>query len=601
MMKKLVTLFNNLKLRYKILLSMVIITTFSILFINIMSYKYFSNSMEKDAKNNTTHTLEIASQTLSNSLNNILYNTNSFVSSTFKDTLIDISRDNQDDYIDNYINLQDGLSSLIKSNELIDTIIILGKNGEFFSLGSIGIKYDFIEQSDWDFSNLNGITLLPFQKNPLTKIKNVIPLVIPISSLGPSNLPIITGSVEDSIATIIIFLDNNRINELFSQINKNKDSVIYLADANGLPLSLDSSDNYKEISNDQNLKNNIRITPNILEFEMKTNNDTYIVTSKNVNVSNLKTVNIISKDSLLKELNNIQYIIVFTWVFSFLLAFIFSILLAHYLTRPLVSLLDVVSQIKDNTYTVKSFPNHKDEIGFLHNEINSMYDTILAQIEQIKADEKQKLQDELTILTEQLNPHFLYNTLDCIRWEILSGNTDASATMVETLATFLRIELNNQNTLISIENEIRHVQAYLEIMNYRSNDIIELNYQVDESLKDYKILRLILQPLIENSIKHGFTNYNLDPNIFSCQISINITSLESMIQIEVNDNGKGIDIDNANAALYGLSDGTNKKHIGLRNVYQRLNAYYGDSIKIGFISIPYIKNSVIISLPKVED
>lgn len=600
-MKKLIALFSNSKLKYKILLSMLIITTFSILFISIMSYSYFSNSLEKDARNNTIYTLEVATQTLTNSLNNILRNTSSFVSSDLKNTIADITRNNQDEYINNYIDLQDGLTSLIRSNELIDTVIILGKNGEFFSLGSIGIKYNFIEDSGWDLSQLNGISFLPFQKNPVTKLKDVIPLIIPISNLGSSNIPIITGSIEDSIATIIIFLNNNRVNAIFNQINKNKDSIIYLSNSSGQPLSLSPPSNYAEITRSQNLKDNVSSTSDISEFELKVSKDTYIITSKNINVSNLKMVNIISKDLLLKELDNIQYIIVLTWIISFILAFMFSILLSHYLTRPLTSLLGVVNQIRNNSYTVKSTPKYQDEIGFLHKEVNSMYDTILDQIEQIKADEKQKLQDELTILTEQLNPHFLYNTLDCIRWEILSGNTDTSATMIEALAAFLRMELNNRNTLITIEDEIRHVKSYIEVMNYRSNDKIEFNYQIDKSVKNHKILRLVLQPLIENSIKHGFANSNLDPNIYLCQITINIISLESMIRIEVSDNGKGIDIDKANAALYRTRDNKNKKHIGLRNIYQRLIAYYGDDIKIEFISIPYVKNSVIILLPKMAN
>ena len=595
-MKKFFQSYNNLKLRSKIIINMISITSLSLLFISIMSYNYFASVIERDAKENTKYSLEVATQTFADSLNSVLRNTNRFISNNLSKTLQDIENNNQQNFINNYIYLQNGINSLINSSDIIDSLVILGKNGEFFSVASIGIKYDFLGQTGWNLSDINDITLLGYMKNPVTKINEVLPLVIPISNQGSSKYPIVAGSVEDALATIIIFLNNSEVNKIFNQINNNKGSTIYLADSSGHPLTISHSNNYLKVVNNKSIIDHVSSTTSEAELELKTSDGSYIINSNYLNTCNLRTVNIISKDILLKELGTIKYFIIITWLVSCLLTITFSLLVAKALTTPLNKLIGVVNQIKDSTYNLTSYPKYNDEIGFLHNEINAMYETILVQIDRIKKEEKQNLYNEITILTDQLNPHFLYNTLDGIRWEILSGDKESSATMIEALAQFLRIQLDSKNLLISIEEEIKHTKAYLEIMNHRSNQNVEFSYQVDKGLRDFKILRLTLQPLVENSIKHGFSDFKFDPNIYSYNIDVDIRMGNHVAIIEVSDNGKGIDIRAARESLK-KSISNKRNHIGLKNVYQRLLAHYGRDVHIDFISVPYVKNSVIISIP----
>lgn len=230
-----------------------------------------------------------------------------------------------------------------------------------------------------------------------------------------------------------------------------------------------------------------------------------------------------------------------------------------------------------------------------------MYDTIELQIELIKQEEQDKAKSEIKILAEQINPHFIYNTLECIHLEILSKNTEASASMIESLGNFLRVALNYGNAIISIEQELKHTTEYINIMNHRSNQRISFRYTIDEHLKDYEIVKLILQPLVENCIKHGFANDIKNGIILSPYIEINISLQQSnRISIEVLDNGRGIDIDKANDSLYQLSTEEKKYHVGLNNIYNRLRLYYGNSTSITFCTTPYYKNSVIINIPYMD-
>ena len=140
--------------------------------------------------------------------------------------------------------------------------------------------------------------------------------------------------------------------------------------------------------------------------------------------------------------------------------------------------------------------------------------------------------------------------------EILSGNTEASAAMIESLGQVIRVALNYGNALIPIQQELKHTEEYITIMNHRSNQRIAFRYTIDEGSKYYQTVKLILQPLAENCIKHGFANDISNNIILSPYIEINIRLKENnRVFIEVSDNGRGIDIDKANVSLYQLSTG----------------------------------------------
>lgn len=138
----------------------------------------------------------------------------------------------------------------------------------------------------------------------------------------------------------------------------------------------------------------------------------------------------------------------------------------------------------------------------------------------------------------------------------------------------------------------------IHIMNHRSNQRIAFRYTIDERLKNYQIVKLILQPLVENCIKHGFANDITSGIILSPYIEININlQPNNRVLIEVLDNGRGIDIDKANISLYQLSTVEKSNHVGLNNVYKRLHLYYGNSTNIKFYTTPYYKNSIVIDIP----
>lgn len=609
MLSKTLLIIKNLKIKYKILLCMITITTIALLLIGILSYSYFASIYERDTKANAQYSLDVTSVSFRNHMDLILRNTNVLVSSTpMLNTFKDISFNRKDNYIYNYINIQSYLERVIQGENLIDNIIITGKNNEFFALTKYGINHDVSTHFGWDLGQVNGISLLSIQKNPLPYSRDVIPIVLPISQVYATNvssdIPInvmVSGTIDDSIGTIFILLDAIKVNDYFKELNKNPNSTLYLTNEMGQPISLFNNSEIYNIATNIDVINHIKTTSSKSEFSKSIGNDTYLIASKDVGVCGLKIVSVVSKSELLSGVKTIKLIILGQWALSFGLTVILSLMLSQFITRPITTLMNVVKKIEEGTYTNKKISKYNDEIGVLYKSINSMYDTIQFQIELIKQEEQDKAKAEIKILTEQINPHFIYNTLECIHLEVLSENTKDSAAMIESLGEFLRIALNYGESMIPIEQELKHTTEYINIINHRSNQRIAFRYKLDDNLKLHRIVKLILQPLAENCIKHGFANDIKSGIILSPYIEISINLKENnRVFIEVSDNGRGIDIDRANTSLYHINTEEKIHHVGLNNVYKRLRLYYGNNVNIQFYTTPYYRNSVVIDIPYVE-
>lgn len=287
-------------------------------------------------------------------------------------------------------------------------------------------------------------------------------------------------------------------------------------------------------------------------------------------------------------------------VFVFLLIFLLvvSLFFTRYITKPLVELVDVVNQIRSNTYTGKKEFKTKDEVGTLLNAINLMYDTNQKQMKRIREDEKERYHDELKLLTEQINPHFLYNTLEEIQSEVLRNDKMTAAAMIQSLASYLRIGLSGGADQITIADEIRHAASYVDIMKHRFDQDIMFIHRVDPGLEDQKILKTILQPLLENSIRHGF---GIDANgvpVSVPTLEVNFSSPEPHeIDVEIMDNGAGFDTTEVRHIMTSPIRGDVRTHVGINNTWLRLVSFYGEeNVSVKIESIPYYRNGFLFSI-----
>lgn len=209
-------------------------------------------------------------------------------------------------------------------------------------------------------------------------------------------------------------------------------------------------------------------------------------------------------------------------------------------------------------------------------------------------------------LQSQINPHFLYNTLDSIRGEALMAGNESIAVMTERLSRFFRYCISNQGNVATIRDEINNVLDYFYIQEYRFGDKFHLSTQIEEGCAQYKLPQMCLQPIVENAIFHG-----LEGKKDGGTVSIHVFETERNIKIQVSDNGVGIDEEELSKINQNLrrteaevprinrSEHTNKTGIALQNVNDRIRIHYGNDYGITLHSTKYIGTDVMILIPKV--
>lgn len=229
----------------------------------------------------------------------------------------------------------------------------------------------------------------------------------------------------------------------------------------------------------------------------------------------------------------------------------------------------------------------------LQEGFNIMMDEIDTLIDQVKEEQEQMKRIELNSLQSQIQPHFLYNTLECIHWQAASdGNTEIS-TMVKALAQYYRICLSQGNDIIPIERELEHIKNYLIIQNMRYGDIIELNIDVPAQYRKVKIPKLTLQPLVENSIYHGIKvkeGRKGNIKIFTEQDGKDFFLI-------VCDNGEGMSEERVNYLNQQISVFDKNIGYGINNVNRRIELMFGKEYGLSFYRNPEAGISVKIRLP----
>lgn len=257
-------------------------------------------------------------------------------------------------------------------------------------------------------------------------------------------------------------------------------------------------------------------------------------------------------------------------VFLLFLIFLLGRYLSYSVLRPIKKLQFCMHQAQNGNLKAYYPVNlNQDEINELGIAYNQMINTLSDSFDQIVKEQEQKRAAELKTLQEQIKPHFLYNTLDNIRWMAKRHGDDVVSEAIKTLSSYFRLSLSNGNEFITLKQEFLHTHYYLDIQKMRYKDKFSFMIHLDESLDSYPITKIILQPLVENAINHGIKN-----SLKNGLVQITGNSDEEWIILKVEDNGCGMSSDQLKEIKDSLLT-SNTHHVGLKNVYDRLkNTYF---------------------------
>ncbi|MCI8269279.1 MAG: sensor histidine kinase [Lachnospiraceae bacterium] len=254
----------------------------------------------------------------------------------------------------------------------------------------------------------------------------------------------------------------------------------------------------------------------------------------------------------------------------------FTIVMAFVITsgilRPVRILHDATQKIAEGDFSTRASVDSGDEIEGLSHSFNDMAEKMQVLIQKTKEDEQRMRWLDLRLLQEQINPHFLYNTLDTIVWLIEGNQEEEAVDMVVALSDFFRLVLSKGRERITLKEEKEHIKSYLDIQAVRYRDILEYEIRIDPSLDDYQILKLTLQPLVENALYHGIKYKR-------ARGYIHITGRKEgeQLRLAVSDNGVGMeaaDLEQLRRDVKRPCSETDKG-FGLANVNERIHIHFG--------------------------
>ncbi|MBN2851705.1 MAG: histidine kinase [Clostridia bacterium] len=304
-----------------------------------------------------------------------------------------------------------------------------------------------------------------------------------------------------------------------------------------------------------------------------------IILKRNILGTKWKIVGILPFNDINEKIEGVSRSFIYTGILTIIILVLLSIYLANWLSNPLKRLARRLKQVEIGEFKpLVVRKSYSTEVKILYEQYNIMSKRIDNLIKQVyEAAEKEK-EAELLALQAQINPHFLYNTLDAINWMALKYKAEDVRFMVNSLANMMRYSLNSGKNFISIRDEIEQVRSYVGIQEVRYNGKFKTYFEIDDDILDYKIIKLLLQPLVENAILHGFKDTGKYGDIL-----IKGYIRDKNLVIEVVNEGDKLDMEKIKSILHPEND-RKPKNYGIRNVNDRLIKQYGEKFELKFFT-----------------
>ncbi len=582
MLGKVLDFFKRVHIRLKlssiqnvITLSFTAVMLLAMLIVSVSLYHLFSDSAEKNA---ATSTQQIIDQ--------VSLNLNSYIEGMME--ISDIIRSSQKSDTYQKDDLPYLLNVTAKIRKDIVTVAVYSQRGNVIISNPRGVynKNFDVTQQDWFITLVNNPVDFIFLSPHVQRFfEDSHPWVVSLcrgATYYENEKPIVLLTVVD--------MNFSTIEKMCNNVSLGKRGYIYIIDRSGnMVYHPQQQMIYAGLKTENTMDALIREPGTYFE---DFNGERRVMTVKNVSYSGWKIVGISYVDELITNNKYFNNFILYISLFGIIFEILASLFISAKISQPIKRLEKHMKRLESGDFDISVEVKGEDEVKRLSKAFNMMVARIKTLMEQIIKEQEEKRKSELKALQAQINPHFLYNTLDSIVWMNENRNYDGVTVMVAALAKLFRISLSKGNEIISIADELEHARSYLIIQKIRYKDKFEYTIDVEPGLESKRTLKLILQPIIENAIYHGISPLN-EKGI----IKISVTTEEDDILLQVSDNGYGIKPEILKELLAQESQSYYSGGVGLKNVNERIKLCFGQNYGLEIKSEVDVGTTVNIRIP----
>lgn len=567
-------------------LSFTAIAILSMAFMAIAFYTHFSNTIKQNVYVQNEQITEQLSWNINSYLRNMMNISDTMYYNVIKKT----------DLTEGYIN--DEMNLLYEANkDTLRSITCAAEDGAIIASSPVSVRKSGVDltEEDWYINALNEVEnyhfSTPHVQNLFLSSNYRYYWVISLSrGIEITNL----GNTRKGV--ILVDMNYSSIEQMFERANKRGVGYVYLIDDKGeIIYHPKQKAIYTGIVNENNL---MHATYPDNKYEEIFEGAKREIVVKTVGYTGWKIVSVTPYSELMMDYKQMRLFMAMIVFITIALILFGNIFISYVITDPIrrledsITYLEQVSMDENATVYIGGTP----EIKHLGRTIQSMIGEMRKLTDEMVREQKEKRKSELDALQSQINPHFLYNTLDSVVWMIESERYKEAISMVTSLAQLFRVSLSKGKNIITIHDEMVHAQNYLKIQQVRFKNKFESNIDIAPEIENCATIKLIVQPLIENAIYYGVGHMEDEG-----EISIKGYEKDGDIFIEVRDNGMGIPEDILKTLLVDKARSHGKgSGIGLWNVNQRISLYFKGDYGLKIDSELDEGTTVTIHLPKVS-
>ncbi|GGG62221.1 sensor histidine kinase [Paenibacillus radicis (ex Gao et al. 2016)] len=395
-----------------------------------------------------------------------------------------------------------------------------------------------------------------------------------------------------ALGVLLVDLNFSVINDTLNNIDLSKRGYVFIVDSAGNivyhPQQQLVYSNLKSERIDEVLKQGSG------SFELKEGGQRRIYTVQDTGFG-WKIVGVSYTAELIANEREMQLSFVAAGIFCLLVGLLLAYFISRNLSKPIKQLQEHMKKVEKGTFDIRVPIENPKEIASLARSFNLMVVRIEELMNQVVQEQEFKRKSELSALQSQINPHFLYNTLDSIIWMAEGKKSEEVVLMTSALAKLFRASISRGQELVSIRTEIEHVANYLTIQKMRYTDKLDFRIDVEPGIMQYRTLKVLLQPLLENAIYHGIKN-----KVGTGEIIVSGGESEGSIWFRVSDNGVGMDGDTLRTILEPRKSDHESKGVGIVNVHERIQLYFGKEYGLFYESRPGEGTTVLVKIAVID-